>query len=47
MVKQFIDGYNALQDKMDALGKRNSIVELGLDKMMVDPTPVMPDTANH
>lgn len=26
MVKQFIDGYNALQDKMDALGKRNSIV---------------------
>ena len=25
MVKQFIDGYNALQDKMDALGKRNSI----------------------
>lgn len=26
MVKQFVDGYNALQDKMDALGKRNSIV---------------------
>lgn len=26
MVKQFIDGYNALQDKMDELGKRNSIV---------------------
>ncbi|WP_139709211.1 flagellar filament capping protein FliD [Aeromonas allosaccharophila] len=26
MVKQFVDGYNALQDKMNALGKRNSIV---------------------
>ncbi|MBL0544325.1 flagellar filament capping protein FliD [Aeromonas jandaei] len=26
MVKKFIDGYNALQDKMDGLGKRNSIV---------------------
>ncbi|OKP43761.1 flagellar hook protein FliD [Aeromonas allosaccharophila] len=26
MVKQFVDGYNALQDKMDVLGKRNSIV---------------------
>lgn len=26
MVKQFVDGYNALQDKMNTLGKRNSIV---------------------
>ncbi|WP_236757856.1 flagellar filament capping protein FliD, partial [Aeromonas cavernicola] len=26
MVKQFIDGYNALQDKMDELGKRSTII---------------------
>jgi len=26
LVQQFVDGYNALQDKMDSLGKRNSVV---------------------
>ena len=26
LVQQFVDGYNALQDKMESLGKRNSVV---------------------